>query len=654
MLEITDILSANLGQLHLTAPDLAARVLEAIPSPVHWLKSQAGPWSATIDHQGASLSLASRYDPLAQATKLASTVDHSKHGGIIVLGVGLGYHVAKIAQQMSDQCLMVVFEPDIGLLRAVLEKIDHTAWLGRPNVVLASEGADRAWLLGRVEKFAGVLTQGTILVTNPPSRQLSSQPLADFGQMVTDVLAYCRTNVATTLVNASRTYRNLSLNLPHYVAGANTDELFNAASGRPAVCVGAGPSLARNIDLLRDQKTRDNVVVISAQTTLKPLLDRGIKPDFVTALDYHEISKRFYEGLPPLPDVTLVAEPMANPTILDSFPGPVRVTHHSFLDLLLGDLASPMIPIPYGATVAHLSFYLAQHLGCDPIILIGQDLGFSDGLYYCPGTAIHDVWAPEFGPFNTVETMEWQRIVRHRAQLKKLQDIHGQPIYTDEQMQTYLKQFERDFANAQQQVLDATEGGLPKPHTQAITLAKALAQHATQPVPTLAKPSTAFDYDRLAATAKLLKQRTQQVVELRQLTVKTVPLLQQMLEHQRDQARMNKLFKQMQPIQTRVAQLAQPFNLVNHLNAVGAFKRARADRAIHTVTDHFERQQQQIERDLENLDWLIQACDETLEIFSGASDRVEQHLNQDRSDNNQPFKPTLVALTGTTSQSSAC
>ena len=33
--------------------------------------------------------------------------------------------------------------------------------------------------------------------------------------------------------------------------------------------------------------------------------------------------------------------------------------------------------LPSGATVAHLAYYLAEHLGCDPIIFVGQDLGFS-------------------------------------------------------------------------------------------------------------------------------------------------------------------------------------------------------------------------------------------------------------------------------------
>jgi len=56
-----------------------------------------------------------------------------------------------------------------------------------------------------------------------------------------------------------------------------------------------------------------------------------------------------------------------------------------------------------GSTVAHLAYYLAEHLGCDPIMFVGQDLGFSDGLYYSPGTSYDDVWRPEFGRFCSVE-----------------------------------------------------------------------------------------------------------------------------------------------------------------------------------------------------------------------------------------------------------
>lgn len=619
----TATLDANLAALRRTEPGLADRMARTAPLPLAWSASRSGPLSATIDVGGRPLPLASRFDPVDEATRLLDRVNLARHAAIVALGMGLGHHVALLASRIDDSNLLIVYEPDAGLLRAVFERVDHTGWLGRPNVILVDDRIDRAGLLARSERFAALLTQGTILVTHPPSRHRAGPALQAFGRLVGDVLAYCRTNVATTLVNASRTVSNLSMNLPYYVGGSLTDELYGAAGGYPAICVGAGPSLARNVDQLADASVRERVVVVSAQTTLRPLLERGIRPDFVTALDYSPISARFYEGLPPLPDVTLVAEPLVHPTVLDAFPGPKRVTPNRILERIAGDLARPAIAIRGGATVAHLSFYLAQHLGCDPIILIGQDLGFSDGLYYCPGTAIHDVWLPELGPFNTLEMMEWQRIVRHRAHLKQVKDLHGRPMHSDEQMLTYLKQFERDFAAASQRVLDATEGGMPKQHTEAVRLADALRAHATRKVPPLPMPDIELQPRRLEAVTKLLDRRIEEVAELRRLSRRTLPLLRKMIEHQRDRERMRRLFDRLEPIRRQVTEQEEIFQIIGELNTIGVFKRARADRAIdHAGADPLAEQRLRLERDITNVDWIVQACDEATRIFREARQRV--------------------------------
>lgn len=599
------------------------------PATLDWSTAKSGLLTATTHHEGRPLALASRFDPAAEAVKLVEPVDLRKHACVVALGVGLGYHLAHLAPRMNDESVLLVHEPDLAQLRAVLERIDHTTWLGRSCVIITDAATDRAALLSRIERYAAVLTQGTILITHPACRQMHGAQLQRFGQLVTEVMAFCRTNVATALVNATRTYNNLCANLPYYVAGATTDDLHQLAKGFPAVCVSAGPSLAKNVHLLSNPEIRRNVIVITAQTTLKPLLDRGIKPDFVTALDYHEISRRFYEGLPPLPGVTLVAEAKSNATILDSFPGPVRLTQNGFLDRLLGPSAKPRVPIAAGATVAHLSFYLAQHLGCDPIMFIGQDLGFSDGLYYCPGTAIHDVWANELGQFNTLEMMEWQRIVRHRRHLQKLEDIHGQPIYSDEQMVTYLKQFERDFAKAPQQILDATQGGIRKSGTTLTTFADALREYATRPVPEIPHPARDVSAHRLEDLEELLRQRIEDVRELDRLAEDTLPILRQMIEQQRDPKKMMRLFERLERNKKAVEKLGVAFSLVNELNTVGVFRRARADRAIENDGDHesdpHARQRRQLERDIDNINWLRQAYAETLAMFTIASERTADY-----------------------------
>ncbi len=589
-----------------------------------WVASRSGPMTVSVEHNDRALWLASRYDPTKEAARLVEGIEHDKMACVVVLGMGLGYHVKALHKGMGGRGVMIVFEADAGMWRAVLERIDHRTWLMRGELILADSQTDRAALLERIEKHAGTVTQGTHLLTHPPSRQRNEQATRDFGKMVAEVLAFCRTNVATALVNASRTCRNLASNIDHYAAGAGTDELHNIAKGYPAVCVAAGPSLVKNVELLCDPDTRSKVIVIAAQTALKPLLARGIKPDFVTALDYSHISSRFYENLPPLPDVTLVAESKAHRTILEGFPGPIRVPYSQFNDLLIDTMAKPRIKLKSGATVAHLSFYLAQHLGCDPVIFIGQDLGFSDGLYYAPGTAVHQVWSSELNPFNTIEMMEWRRIVRMKGHLRKTDDIHGQPIYTDEQMVTYLKQFERDFSTAEQTILDATEGGVPKEHATTTTLAEALKTHATRPVPSMPIPSMALDKARLGELREILSRRLSEAKDLRMTAQKSMSILKQMQEHQHDKARVGKLFTQLNKLQRHVEEELTPtFNLVNSLNTVGSFKRAKADRSIaHDSKDELTRQTQQIVRDIDNLDWLTQACDEALSILEEAQQRV--------------------------------
>jgi len=612
---MTSVLEANLAAMRRTHAPLAEALRDTTPHPGVTFapaKRDAAP-AASVDVAGRTITLCSKHAPLAEAARFADQADLKAHAMFVVLGVGAGHHVAALARRVAGRALIVVYEPDPSLLRAALERIDHTDWLAAKNVMLFTGEADLSAITGRLESHVGHVSQGVQMLKHPPTRQLAGDAVAAFAEAVTQFVAYARTNVATTLVNAAVTCRNLAHNLGHYAAGASINALKGAAAGHPAVCVAAGPSLARNVGHLAQPGVRDRLVIIAAQTALKPLLQRGVRPHFVTALDYHEISRRFYDGLPALDDVTLIAEPKANKAILDHYPGPVRVCRSPFLDTLLSPVGPAVDGIPAGATVAHLSFYFAQYLGCDPILLLGQDLGFSDGLYYCPGTAIHEVWASEMNPFNTLEMMEWKRVARHKAMLRKFEDVHGRPIYSDEQMVTYLRQFERDFATAPQRVM---------------TLADALAEFATRPLPALPTPSRLLDEQRLATAVDHLAGRAGQIRELADAARKTLPILREMIDRQRDHGRMNLLFKRLATHQRKVAELSDAFALVNELNQVGAFKRVKADRQItvRDEADEYEKQRAQLERDIDNLTWLIDGCGQTLEILDEADRRLAGQL----------------------------
>ena len=106
-------------------------------------------------------------------------------------------------------------------------------------------------MLRRVEKCSGMLTLGTVLITNPSSRQLH-QPGAErfwpVGRRGAWSFAAPMWQRPWSMRPArTGTYRST---LPHYAAGADVNDLAGAAAGFPAVCIGAGPSLSRNIELL--------------------------------------------------------------------------------------------------------------------------------------------------------------------------------------------------------------------------------------------------------------------------------------------------------------------------------------------------------------------------------------------------------------------
>src|SRR5690606_37456288 len=192
---------------------------------------------------------------------------------------------------------------------------------------------------------------------------------------VKELTAFASTSINTLVINGKRTAENIARNLDWYLKTPSLDRLKDQYAGKPAIIVSAGPSLRKNKHLLTDARGR--AVIVAVQTMLQPLLEMGVEPNFVTSLDYHDICTRFFEKLPPSLSTHLVAEPKASPAIFSLFPGAVSLLGNDFADGLLRELNLQKARLRSGSTVAHLAFSLAEHLGCDPIIMVGQDLGFS-------------------------------------------------------------------------------------------------------------------------------------------------------------------------------------------------------------------------------------------------------------------------------------
>lgn len=370
---------------------------------------------------------------------------------------------------------IAVVEPDTASLRARFEQEDWGDWLNaHPAVTVITDPTDSTALTRAVRKVGAFACEGVTVIdcgAEVDGEAMRRACIDAFKAVAVD------TNTQLTLTQTMT--ENAIANLPDYLFWPGIRELHRVYEGKPAVVVSAGPSMARNIRHLKAH--RFDCVIIAVQTALKPMLKAGIRPHLVCALDFHPISARFYEGLNFIDTegVELVLDSHCTPRIPALWPGHMRFIENEFLDLLAGE-TQPRGTLPSCATVSHMAYYLARYMGANPVALVGQDLGFTGGLYYGAGAAIHETWGAEVNPFRTLEMFERERLARNRDGTILKQDADGRPIESDAQMENYRQHFERSFFEDEQRGLltvDATEGGVPKAHTVRMTLKDFIGQY---------------------------------------------------------------------------------------------------------------------------------------------------------------------------------
>ena len=646
MIELPEIVEpdtpyvANMRALWKTEMDFAQRIdLVDEGELIECEASRKGPPTCQlVGSGGARVYLHSKYDPEREASKWADGVmaaaekqmaedDERFPMCYFVDGFGLGYHVRALFERLQGDTFVVVSEGNMALLRTALELFDFSEMIESKRLVIITR-PDREEIFNKLQPHGNMLVMGT-LFTRALQRQIDPEFHREVHTAVSEYASYLRSHVISLLANSIITTENVLGNLGSYVGTPSIGMLKNRFAGYPAVVVSAGPSLRKNLAILKE--IRDRVVVIAVQTTLKPLLAYGIKPDFVTSLDYHEVGIRFYEGLEEeLRDVHLVAEPKANWRVINYYRdrGPMSLLGNEVARLILGHDNDDHDNLQPGATVAHLAFYLGEYIGADPVMFIGQDLAFSDNVYYSPGTALHTVWRGEFNRFCTVEMKEWERIVRSRAILRRVEDVHGQAIYTDEQMFTYMQQFEKDFAKSKVKVIDASGGGARKQGAQIMSFREAADQYCTREIDQSRfayRKEVRYQADKLEDARRLVEERIEDVKEMEDISAETIKLVKEMVELIEDQGALNKKMIRLDELRAMVRQRDVAYRLIMYVAQNAELYRYRQDRMLGVEElEGKERQKRQLQRDIGYISALQRGCKKLLEMMGECGEQLEK------------------------------
>ncbi len=438
-------------------------------------KKQA-PTLSYLSEDGAKIAYHSRYDPVQEAKKQADSLyDGQTH--VLALGFGLGYLAEEINSRIDKVVggpQLFVVEPDPGIFMSALLARDLTDLLNDHKLVLlVGMSADQIGDYWN-SKLDWTVLEKLAIIDHPPSMK---RFMPFFERVVEKIRYLCnrsKGNLVTLMHAGYEFHTNNFANLSSSFTIPGIARLFGKFKGCPVIIVAAGPSLDKNMHLLKEIKGR--FPILAVDTALRQLVANGVKPDIVCAADPSYENSLDFVGVENELDVILAVEPMTHPDILECFNGPkMTMTFGGGLFQMMKDYREPVGKLACWGSIATTVFDFAKQLGCDPLVFIGLDLSFADGRLHAKGSYSDDIFFEKVHPYTSIEQETVDYINTRGAY--KLVKKDGSFLFTDQNMKLYRDWFEDQFRQTSQKVINATEGGVVDKYCDLMPLSEVIKRY---------------------------------------------------------------------------------------------------------------------------------------------------------------------------------
>lgn len=424
--------------------------INEIENKVYIKESANGDIILCMNYNGRQWRLGSIWNPDIASQAYAERYQIKLYGIYFVFGFSDGRCIRELLKKCDDTNLLVICEPNMKIFAAACHYFDLKDLINDNRILIYFEELeqDADGMMHQLVDYTKIKLLDFCIL--PAYDLLYHDACEKYMESVLESMRSEIVNKATHLTFDRSVPQHLLFHIRNLLTHRNLEQVKFALKGLdlediPVIIVSAGPSLDKNIHLLK--KVQGKAFIIAVDASIRSVIHSGVRPDLLCSIDPNS-PERFFNDLD-LEDIFWACDQLSNPTLLKKYAKNI-IYYGSYgkkyNSLLKKELGYKFPTIVSGGSVSTEAMMLALYLGFRKIILIGQDLAFTGGVSHTKGV--------EGALGDNDEYIQ----SRHRVEVE---GIDGTTLETDFQMWYYKQWFERVIRINKDaiRVIDATEGG---------------------------------------------------------------------------------------------------------------------------------------------------------------------------------------------------
>ncbi|EHR9929663.1 motility associated factor glycosyltransferase family protein [Campylobacter jejuni] len=295
---------------------------------------------------------------------------------ICIYGIGNALLIKNLAKHYKH---LFVFESEIELFILALSTIDLSEELCSGKIYLVDIEEERVdiqlLILFDMKDMFEYLSLYEMFVNNVYYKKFYEDIWHRADELCEKNIEVIVRNLISNLNIGFECYSHLLQNIPSMLESIPFQRILSQRKNQfeNAIVVSAGPSLAKQLPLLKAYQ--DKVVIFCADGALSMLEKEGIVPDYITNLDFTDLTMKFFQNKENKTSLNMLSC-ATHPSLVYSLDNKSVILRDDplYQRFNLNDFGY----IDTGTHVSHFSYTLALALGFKNIIMIGQDLAFDE------------------------------------------------------------------------------------------------------------------------------------------------------------------------------------------------------------------------------------------------------------------------------------